>query len=161
MAHSLTQKEADYLFVLDKVPDTDKTFEFPFSGDKIIVPFISSDKRERFLFDISRASLKITKATYQNRVHKSIVLRRLDVDGAPHRNPEAEVVPLDFLKPYNGKDIPCPHIHVYIEGFGEKWAIPASDVLDVTGMDLYEVMVAFFRYCNVSTIPDIKNQLLL
>lgn len=100
MVHSITQKEADYLFGLKKIRDTDKTFNFPFSGDKIILPFTSSDRKEKFLFDISRGSIKITKATYQKRGRKSIVLRRLDVDGAPHRNPESEIVPLGFLEPY-------------------------------------------------------------
>jgi hypothetical protein len=37
---------------------------------------------------------------------------RLDLDGPPHRNPDDE-------------EIPWPHLHVYREGYGDKWASPA------------------------------------
>lgn len=161
MSHFITQQDADFFFTMEKFPEEEKEYDFPVSGQKLTIPFTSADKREGFLFDIYRGSVKISKATYQNRVRKAYILRRLDIDHAPHLNPEVEQVPLDLLEPYNGKEIPAPHIHLYIEGFGEKWAVPAEYFIDTNGKDGYEIMMEFFRYCNVRQLPDIKKNLLL
>jgi hypothetical protein len=65
-----------------------------------------------FLLDVTLYQIKLTKATFQNRARAVIILYRLDIDGAPHRNPDDQ-------------EVPCPHLHVYREGFGDKWATPA------------------------------------
>lgn len=161
MARFLTQQDADFFFEMEKFPEEDKKYQFPYSGGKLVLPFVSADKREKFFFDIYRGTIKITKATYQNRVRKAFVLRRLDYDGAPHSNPEVEIVPLQILEPYNGKEIPTPHIHLYIEGFGERWAVPADLFLNLDNKDIYEIMTEFFKYCNVKKLPDITKTLLI
>src|SRR5579884_2174025 len=108
----LTQIEADRLFQLDKIRATNDPYDFPLAGEKLIIPLVSDDRREEFLLDLTRGSIKLTKATYQNRVHQTVVLARLDIDGPPHGNPDGEV-------------IPCPHLHQYREGYADKWAVPA------------------------------------
>ena len=158
----LTQKDADLFFEMEKFPeDKDQEFEFPHSGQKLTIPFTSLDGHEKFLFDINRGTIRITKVTYQNRVRKAFVLRRLDFDGAPHTNPEVETVPLALLEPYNGKEIPAPHVHIYYEGFGERWAVPADMFVELERKDIYETMEEFFRYCNVKEFPNITKTLLL
>jgi hypothetical protein len=161
MAHFITQDEADFFFGMEKFPEEDKEFQFPTSGQKLTIGFTSFDKRENFLFDIYRGSIKITKITYQNRVRKAFILRRLDLDGPTHVNPEAEVIPLAFLEPFNGKEIPTPHLHIYVEGYGEKWAIPANDVLVTHDKDIFEIMEQFFNYCNVKRFPTVIKRLLI
>jgi hypothetical protein len=161
MAHFITQSEADFLFGMDKIPEDDLEYDFPTSGKKITVKFTSSDKREKFLFDITRGSIKISKITYQNRARKAFILRRLDIDGPSHINPNVETVPLPFLKPYNGKELSTPHLHYYVEGFEEKWAVPANDVLNTTNIDMYDLMEEFFKYCNVKQLPKINSILLI
>lgn len=161
MAHFITQQDADFFFAMEKYPEEDKEYQFPNSAEKLIIPFTSADKRENFLFDIYRGSIRITKVTYQNRVRKAYILRRLDLDGALHVNPEVETVPFEFLEPYNGKEIPTPHLHFYIEGYGEKWAIPANDILETNDKDIFEMMQQFFSYCNVKQLPNIKKILLV
>ena len=161
MAHFISQQDADFFFEMEKYPDEEKEYQFPSSGQKLTIPFTSLDKRENFLFDIYRGAIKITKITLQNRVRKAFVLRRLDIDGPTHTNPEVEDIPLDFLKPYNGKEIPTPHLHVYVEGFGEKWALPANDILVTENKDIYEMMEQFFSYCNIKQLPNIKKTLLV
>lgn len=100
MAHFITQQDADFFFEMGKFPEEEKEYQFPSSGQKLTITFTSSDKRENFLFDIYRGSIKITKITYQNRVRKAFILRRLDLDGPTHVNPEAKVVPFSILEPY-------------------------------------------------------------
>ena len=161
MAHFITQEEADYFFGMEKFPEEEIEYQFPSSGQKLTIAYCSSDKRENFLFDIYRGSIRITKITYQNRVRKAFILRRLDLDGPTHVNPEVEEIPLSFLKPYNGTEIPTPHLHLYVEGYGEKWAIPANDIFVTDNKDIFEMMELFFDYCNVKQMPNIVKTLLI
>ena len=161
MAHFITQQDANFFFGMEKFPEEEKEYQFPSSGQKLSIAFNSTDKRENFLFDIYRGSIRISKVTYQNRVRKAFILRRLDLDGPTHTNPEVETIPLSILEPYNGKEISTPHLHLYVEGYGEKWAIPADLLMKVEGKDIYEMMVDFFSYCNVSQLPKITKTLLI
>jgi hypothetical protein len=161
MAHFITQQDADFFFSMEKFPEELNEHNFPASGCKLVLPFVSADKRENFLFDIYRGSIRLTKVTYQNRVRKAYVLRRLDFDGATHLNPEVENIPLPILEPFNGKEISSPHIHLYVEGYGERWAIPAELLLPLNGKDIYEIMIDFFKYCNVKRLPKIEKTLLI
>lgn len=161
MANFLLQQDADFFFSMEKFPVEVKEFQFPSSGQKLSIDFVSSDKREKFLFDIYRGSINISKITYQNRVRKAFILRRLDLDGPKHINPETDTVPFSFLEPYNGKEVPTPHLHIYVEGYGEKWAIPANVVFKMENNDIFEMMELFFRYCNVKQFPHIIKTLLI
>ena len=90
--------------------------------------------------------IKLTKATYQNRARSVIILLRLDLDGAPHRNPDDE-------------EIPCPHLHIYKEGYGDKWVIPApADKFPNTG-DLFKTLEDFVQHCNIMNLPRLQNGL--
>ncbi len=75
-----------------------------------------------------------------------MVLVRLDIEGAPHRNPD-------------GQEVPTPHIHVYREGYGDKWAVAVSpkDFSDTT--DVFQAMEDFMSYCNITQPPVIERGL--
>lgn len=156
----LTQSEADALFAMPKKPKTNDSAIFPHPGGKLLAEFVSVDGREVFLFNITRSSIAV-KCTYQKRARQVEILRRLDISGSPHPNPEVDTAPLEFLDPYNGLEIPCPHLHIYVEGFADKWAIPAPDDLMNTNADLYAVMKSFLRYCNVQEMPNIERGLFI
>lgn len=158
MNDDLTQEEADAMFETDKMPKGNCSYIFPEKGEKLSIPFVSSDSREEFLFDISRHEIKVSKITYQNRVRKIFPLRRLDIDGPPHKNPTVEEIPLPFLTPYNGALIRCPHLHIYVEFYMDKWAVPADIFLNLNPNDLFENMVAFSKYCNIINLPPINMQ---
>jgi hypothetical protein len=139
---TLTQSEAETLIAMEKRRLDDKQWEFAGPGARIAIPLISADKRENFFLDITRAQLKLTKATYQNRARQVIILMRLDLDGPPHRNPDNE-------------EIPCPHLHIYREGFGDKWAI-AAPPSDYPNHDLVSMFKAFMNQCNITHPPEIQ-----
>jgi hypothetical protein len=63
----ITQAEADALIALEKVRADDKVWLFAVSGQHLAIPLVSPDKREHFMLDVSRAQIKLTKATFQNR----------------------------------------------------------------------------------------------
>jgi hypothetical protein len=89
----LTQAEADQLMNMRKhfirppetitiPPGLDETYELA-----------GPDGREVFLLDIWRGTLRISKLKFQNRVRTAVILVRLDVDGAPHTNPDVANLP--------------------------------------------------------------------
>lgn len=115
-------------------------------GQSLVLPLQSSDKREQFLLDLSRGRIDLLKVTMQNRGRQVVVLVRLDLGGAPHRNPDDE-------------EIPTPHLHVYREGFGDKWAVPVPvDRFRVTG-DVWATLEDFLRFCNITQPPHIERGL--
>ena|SRR5579862_2076454 len=139
----ITQAEADALIAMEKGCTEEKRWLFPAPGDRIAIPLTSRDKRENFMLDIARVRIKLTKATYQNRARAAIILMRLDLDGGPHRNPD-------------GEEIPCPHLHIYREGFGDKWAIPAPVERYTNTSDLSSTLDSFMQHCNITERPNIQ-----
>jgi hypothetical protein len=143
----ITQAEADDLLAMEKrCADEQQQWLFPAAGDNIAIPLTSIDKREHFMLDVTRSQIKLTKATYQNRARQVLVLMRLDLDGPPHRNP-------------SGEEIPCPHLHIYREGFGDKWAIPAPAERYINTLDLFLTFETFMAHCNITALPQIDKGL--
>ena len=141
---NLTQSEADALLAMEKLRVCDDVINLPGPGKKMTVKFQSINKREEFLLDLNRGRIELRKATFQNRARKIVILVRLDLHGAPHRNP-------------NDEEIPTPHIHLYREGFGDKWAypVPLDKFTDLD--DLYNTLVEFMSYCNITEPPQIQR----
>ena len=131
---------------MEKRTADQREWMFPGPGDGLVLPLTSVDRRENFLLDILRFQIKLTKATYQNRARVAITLYRLDIDGAPHRNPD-------------GEEIPCPHLHIYREGFGDRWAIPAPIARFPDTSDLFATLDAFMHHCNIAEQPVIEKGL--
>lgn len=158
----LTQSEADVLISIQKKKTTDTYYNFPPAGEILTIPIVSINEMESFLIDVNKKGrIRLTKCTYQERYRKIIILVRLDIDGSPHTNPEVTSIPLPYLTPYNGQTIQCPHLHLYVEGFMDKWAIPApSDKFPNTG-DLFRTLEDFFRYCNIIEPPAIQKGLFI
>ncbi len=142
----ISQAEADALIAMEKHCVENKGWLFPEPGGRLAIPLISPDKRENFILDITRARIKLTKATYQNRARQAIILMRLDLDGPPHRNPDDQ-------------EIGCPHLHIFREGYGDKWASPAPTDRYPNVQDLFSTFEAFMRHCNVTQPPRIDRGL--
>ena len=151
----LTQSEADNLINISKMKESNDSdsYGFPRPGEKLTIPIISHDEQENFLIDVSRARIRLTKCTYQERYQQMVILVRLDLDGPPHTNPEVVSVPLPYLMPHNGQTIDCPHLHLYVEGFMDKWAIPAPNDEFPDTTNLYTTLQNFFHYCNIVEPP--------
>jgi hypothetical protein len=154
----LTQSEAEALINIPKIKNSKDSYSFPLLGKYLTIPIISQDEQENFLIDISRGRIRLTKCNYQERYQTIIILIRLDVDGPPHTNPEVVKAPLPYLTPYNGQTIDCPHLHLYVEGFMDKWAIPAPNDEFSDTANLYKTLQDFFLYCNVVEPPKIYRR---
>ena len=143
---TLTQAEADALVAMTKRRADERRYDYPFAGERVTVPLVSIDHRESFLLDLRRARIDLVKGTYQNRARQVVVLVRLDFGGPPHRNPD-------------GQKIGTPHLHVYREGYGDKWArsVP-DDQFDDLG-DPWRTLEDFMRFCYVVEPPVIVRGL--
>ena len=143
----LTQDEADALIALPKSKANHDTTYYPDQGGFLVIPLVSADKKENFLLDIKRGRIDLQKVTYQNRARQAVILVRLDLGGAPHRNPD-------------GEEIACPHLHIYREGYSDKWAGTVPADLFVDTRDLWQALMDFMRYCNITEPPDIQKGIL-
>ena len=141
----LAQADADALIEMEKHRVDTIEHIFPFTGS-LVVPLQSPDKREQFLLDIRRGRIDLQKATNQSRARQVVVLVRLDLGGAPHRNPD-------------DSEVPCPHLHLYREGYGDKWAIAAPASAFPRVDDLWGTLEDFMRYCRVTEPPYIERGL--
>lgn len=136
----LSQSDADALLRMEKERANDDVVAFPDLGGRIEVPLLSRDHRESFSLDINRKRIALTTG-YQTRGRQTIVLARLDF-AAPHRNPD-------------GEEVGVPHLHLYREGFGDRWAFPVpADMLSAPD-DARRVLHDFMAYCQVVVTPNI------
>lgn len=143
----LTQAEADALFALEKVALDETTYDFPGAGDAVRVPLQSRDRREDFLLDVRRGRIDVSKATIQNRARVIVVLARLDLGTHPHTNPDLTV-------------IGSPHLHIYREGYADKWATEVPrDVFSDLG-DPWAALQDFMTFCNIVDRPTFRNRLM-
>ena len=97
-----------------------------------------------FILDIRNGNIELSKVKYQARhSYTNTILLRIDTSsGGRHINPD-------------GTLIECPHIHIYQEGYGDKWAYPLdtsifSDINDITA-----ILKDFLNYFHVENIPRI------
>ena len=142
----LTQAEADALIGMEKHRSTEDRSDFPMGGQSLVLPLQSADKREHFMLDLSRGRIDLRKVKMQNRGRQVVVLVRLDLGGAPHRNPD-------------DVDVQAPHLHIYREGFGDKWAVavPADRFRNID--DVWGTLEDFLRFCNITQPPHIERGL--
>jgi hypothetical protein len=143
---NITQVEAGALIDMLKVRVSDETWNYPLSGGNVSIPLISKDKKESFWLDVRRGRIDLLKGTYQNRARQVVVLVRLDFGGSAHRNPD-------------DSEIESPHLHLYREGYGDKWAFPLPDGTFTDRENLMNLLGDFMRYCNISEPPQIQGGL--
>ncbi|NNM88561.1 MAG: hypothetical protein HKL95_08590 [Phycisphaerae bacterium] len=141
----LTQHEADALVAMPKVPVSEETYTYPLAGN-LSIPLVSNDRRENFYLDIWRSGIVLAKGRHQNRARNVVVLLRLDFGGSPHRNPD-------------GTELPCPHLHVYREGFADRWAIPVPGNKFGNIDDAWRSLVDFMALCTLVRNPRINRGL--
>lgn len=146
MSLYLSQAEANALIAMEKHTDSKETYRLPDLGGGVTVPLMSADGNEPFLLDVHRSRINLSKGKFQNRARTTIVLVRVDIGGAPHRNPD-------------GQEIDCPHIHLYREGYGDKWAysLPADKFRNPTSH--WDTLYDFLAYCNVTKLPYFEKGL--
>ena len=140
----LTQVEANALMDMPKRFANPAPIDFPHPGEKAAFDIVSVDERERFLADVNRSgNIRLRKCTYQERYRSIEILVRLDIGGRPHENPD-------------GKVVPCPHLHLYREGYGDSWAQPLPPDHFRNASNLVATFGDFMTFCNITDLPEIQ-----
>jgi hypothetical protein len=140
----LSQTEADALLAMAKHWQSDIPWSYPKPSKRISLLLSSDDGREEFILDVWRAGIRLTKGSYQNRSRNVLILARIDIDGAPHRNPD-------------DSEVPGTHLHVYREGFGDKWAFALPADRFPPPHDLRALIMPFCAFCSIVTPPTIQE----
>jgi hypothetical protein len=141
----LSQADADALLAIPKRKKDGAVFHLPPARGKLIIPLEDFSEREAFLLDIARGGISLERRTYQNRGRHTVVLARLDF-GSPHRNPDDE-------------EIGVPHIHLYREGYGDKWAFAVPPEHFPNLHDSWQTLFDFMKFCNITHPPEIQRSL--
>ncbi len=139
-----TQAEADQFMQMTKhfvrppatitiPPGADDTYELAGPND-----------RESFVLDVWRGTLRLSKLKFQNRVRTAIVLVRLDVDGAPHTN-------------LDGQRFSEIHIHMFKEGYDDKWAFPVDSKIFPLVSDPGKTFHDFCAFCKIESPPAVQG----
>lgn len=144
----LSQSEADFLLALAKRRVDRKVQNYPGLGGGLSIPLASLDGKEQFILDLRRSRVNLAKGSYQNRARRVIVLTRLCFGGAAHPNPD-------------GQEVGSPHIHLYRENYGDKWAYPLPVENFPQRGGQWETFQDFLRFCNITEPPDIRRGLSL
>ncbi len=140
----LTQSEADDLIAMVKhflrapasiaiPPGADDSYELAGPGD-----------RERFWLDVWRGTLRLSKLKLQNRARSAIVLVRLDVDGAPHTNPD-------------GRYLSGTHLHLFKEGYDDRWAYAVDPKQFTLLTDPATTFQEFCTFCKIESPPAVQG----
>lgn len=139
----LTKEQADFLLNCPKEVISSNDLAFPNSQNKKLnIPLRSTDGLYDFLLDINRNQISIYKATYQNRYNRSVVLARLDLNGAGHRNPY-------------GHEVSGSHLHLYSQEYGDKVAIELPECFNnINPKNLPDMLLAFMEFCNIIKKPN-------
>jgi hypothetical protein len=146
MDFGLSQSEVNTLLTMEKFRVDETKHLFPGLGGYLKIPLKSKDQREEFLLDISRGRIVLKKHTFQIRTGLIYVLARVDIAGAPHRNPD-------------GEEIGCPHLHIYRPGADDKWAQPLPPEFFGDQENVAQVLEDFMNFCNISKKPFIQKDL--
>ncbi len=132
--NDLEQGIADYLIKLPKHYEGKDRKSFPSIGGKVEFDLFSDDRKEKFILTINQKNV-VLYYTFQTRARNCYVLARLDY-GAPHLNPD-------------GTRIGSPHLHIYREGYGDKFAVQLPKELFTKEEDPIQTFEDFLNYCKV------------
>ncbi|MDO5845395.1 MAG: hypothetical protein Q4Q04_00580 [Methanocorpusculum sp.] len=131
-----SQAEADRLIGIEKVRATDEIFVYPSAGKKLEIPLTSTDCRDEFILSVVPGKIEIITTRNQLRTKNNTVLLRLDTGTKPHKNPDGQV-------------LQCPHMHVFKEGYGIRYAWPLDTAVFTNCDDPFQTLQNFMTYCNI------------
>ena len=143
---NLAQNVADALLAMEKHRVHEDALIFPARGGRAEAELQSPNGRNKFRLYVGRGYAEYRNVSMHNRTGENVVLARLDIGGPTHRNPDDE-------------EIPCPHLHLYSEVDGYKWAIPLPPERFTLASDPYRTLDEFMSYCNITRPPRIQRGL--
>lgn len=147
---SLTQVEYSYYMGLEK--------QFKEPDELVLGPapihwkrdLLATTTKDSFILHFRRGSIELKKFTYNKTIRTCVVLLRYDAMGRHTNPPEAD-----------GKTFDGPHVHLYREGFDDKWAFPVTEIglSDNPPPTMEDVFNKIASFCNIVGCPHIQSSL--
>lgn len=145
----LSQAEADTLQTIEKALTNPKQVHLPPpNGTKIHAVYYLRDNHRKDDMKLStyHAQKNQKKVSYRILYNSSILLVRVDTqDATPHINPDKKII----IPPYQ------PHIHIYREWYGDKFAYPLPNEFKDTD-DIVQLFMDFLSYSNIINIDEVQ-----
>ncbi len=140
---AITQSEYEYLIKQEKGFDDYKTsIKLGPAPIKWTRQINSLETKEIFLLDFYRGSFELSKYTYNKRYRQTIILFRYD-NGGRHTNPD-------------GITFDGPHIHLYREGYNDKFAFPISKIGINKEDSIEKIFTKLMYFCNIKRLPSVE-----
>lgn len=147
---TITQEEADTLRIIEKYLANPQDVKIPKMRETRIYPaYHKCYNRRRDDLDVSayRGGIDENKVSYRLIYKKGILLIRIDTnDKTAHINPDNK----SFIPPMT------PHVHIYREGYGDKFAYPLPDEFSSKGADIEKLFIEFLQYSNFINIDELS-----
>lgn len=140
----LTDNEAKFLIELEKVA-MEKLVNIPCGKNKEHIDLASAEERMDNIMRvfIRRGKINANKCSFNVVYNKSITLIRLDIEaGRVHTNPD-------------GKDVPSNHLHIYREGYDDRFAFPLPECF-TDPENLAKTLYDLLGYSNVINRDDVQ-----
>lgn len=139
----LSQADADALLEMPKRYEGPGMVALPPGADVRSEMVGIPHPEERFVLDLWRGRRNAAKIKIQTRGRHVFILARLDLHGAPHTNPDGQV-------------IEGSHLHLYREGYGDKWAAPLDPSRFSDPDDLALTFSDFCAMCAIVHAPAMQ-----
>lgn len=140
---AITQLEYEFLMGLQKKFANDQEIEIGPAPIKWTREVNSTESHDLFLIDYHRGKLQLLKYTLNERFRQTVCLIRLDTAGR-HTNPD-------------GIHFDGPHIHIYRDGFDDKFAYPVETAGIKDPTNIGNSVKEFLEFCNIRNVPPIQN----
>lgn len=139
---AITQKEYDFLMSQDKeFDDIISPIELGPAPIHWTRKISSASTKDIFLLDFHRGSFEISRYTINKRYRQTLIMVRYDNKGR-HTNPD-------------GVSFDGPHIHLYKEGYSDKFAYPIEEVGILEEDTMEEVFNKIMHLCNIKKYPSV------
>lgn len=145
----LTQDEADTLGVIEKYLIDPESVLIP-PPQKTCIHYIRYRKDGQYYDNMKlstfRSQKNSRKVSYRIIYDTHNILVRIDTQyAASHRNPDGKII----IPPYQ------PHIHIYTEGYNDKFAYPLPNCFS-NADDIIQLFMEFLSYSNVLNADKIS-----
>lgn len=137
----LTQHEADTLREIEKCLASPTSVRLPQRRETKLYPLwyqYNGRNKDDMTLSAFRGNKTPKKVSFRLLYSQCIILVRIDTqDPTPHTNPDGtRIAPLE------------PHIHIYKEGYGDKFAYPLPEEFSHTN-DIIDLFMDFLAYSHV------------
>lgn len=151
----LTQREANTLIEIEKLLTSTDTVRFPERRETKLYPVHYHRENRRYddmTISAYRGNKNPQKVSFRLLYSQCIILLRIDTeDPTPHENPDKT-----RIEPFE------PHIHIYKEGYGDKFAYPLpkefTNADDIIG--LFMEFLAYSHIINLNLVHIVEQEAL-